>query len=71
MANEEINESISAWTFNVEVAKGFKGGVPPSGQGYQGVIFFRDPKTARVVVNLREVYCDERFIRAITDLRGQ
>jgi len=71
MADEEINETISAWTFNVDLAKGFKGGVPPEGQGYQGVIVCRDPKTARVVVNLREVYRDARFTKAVTDLRSQ
>jgi hypothetical protein len=71
MADEEINESISAWTINLEVAKEFKGGVPAQGQGYQGVIFCRNPKTANVVVNLVEVYRDKDFTQAIADMRSQ
>jgi len=71
MADEEINESISAWSINIEVAKEFKGGVPAQGQGYQGVIFCRNPKTANVVVNLVEVYRDKEFAQAIADMRSQ
>lgn len=71
MADEEINESMSAWTINLAIAKEFKGGVPPEGQGYQGVIFCRDPKTANVVVNLVEVYRDKQFLQAISEMRSQ
>lgn len=57
-----LGEKISSWTLNLEVAKEFKGGVPPEGQGYQGVIFFIKPRPDNVILNLGELFRDTIFL---------
>lgn len=62
-----LSEKVSSWTFDIEVAKGFKSGVPPDGQGYQGVIFcINPPPSSRVIVNLRELYKNPEFCAAMS-----
>lgn len=61
----KLSEKISSWTLDMEVAKHFKGGVPPQGQGYQGVIFCLKPAAESVIINLRSLYNDQVFLRAL------
>lgn len=61
LGDNRLPEKISSWTTDLEIAKGFKGGVPPEGQGYQGVIFSIKPPAGSVIVNLRELYQEPAF----------
>lgn len=65
IGEDKLSEKISAWTTSIEVAKGFKGGVPPQGQGYQGVIFCLHPKPENVIINLSELYREPSFKAAL------
>lgn len=61
-----LTEKVSSWTFDIEIAKAFKSGVPPNGQGYQGVIFcINPPPSSQVIVNLRELYKSPAFCAAM------
>jgi hypothetical protein len=60
-----LPEKISSWTTDLEVAKAFKGGVPPKGQGYQGVILCMMPNPNDVIVNLGTLYRDAEFLEAL------
>lgn len=64
-----LAETISAWTFDTEVAKVFKGGVPPG--GLQGVIFMTVPTPENVIVNLAALYRDQEFLAACARARAQ
>lgn len=61
----KLTEKVSSWTLDLEVAKGFKGGVPPKGQGYQGAIFSLKPPAGSVIVNMSSLYRAPEFLRAI------
>jgi hypothetical protein len=65
LAENRLSETISAWTTDILLAKGFKGGVPPKGQGWQGVIFSLKPEVDNIVLNLNTVYADPAFQEAI------
>lgn len=65
IGEDKLDEKISSWTVNIEVAKAFKGGVPPEGQGFQGVILSVCPPTDSVIVNLRELYKEPAFVAAL------
>lgn len=65
IGENRLTEKISSWTLNIEVAKVFKGGVPPEGQGYQGVILCVCPQSSNVIVNLRDLYRDPDFQEAL------
>ena len=52
----------TSWTTDLEVAKAFKGGVTPNGQG---VIIQVNPPPGSVVLNLVELYKDEEFHLAV------
>lgn len=66
IGENRLTEKISSWTFNLEVAKAFKNGVPPHGQGYQGVIFYINPPPPnQVIINLRELYKNPVFRKAM------
>jgi hypothetical protein len=56
-----LKEEISSWTSNLDVAKNFKGGVPP--KGWQGVVFAFEPSTQAVVLNLAALYRDPTFLQ--------
>ena len=70
IGEDRLPEKISSWTLDIEIAKGFKGGVPPEGQDYQGVILCVHPKPGSIVVNLRELYQDPVFTAALAQHRG-
>jgi len=70
IGEDHLPEKISSWTLDIEVAKGFKGGVPPEGQGYQGVILCVRPWSGSVVVNLRELYQDPAFTAVLEHSRA-
>jgi hypothetical protein len=74
IGEDRLGEKISSWSLDIEVVKGFKGGVPPEGQGYQGVILCVFPKAANVIVNLQELYGERAFTEALeqhkTDIVG-
>lgn len=66
IGENRLPEKVSSWTYDIEVAKAFKSGVPPDGQGYQGVIFcISPPPSSRVIVNLRELYKNPEFCDAM------
>lgn len=65
IGEDKLSEKISSWTTSIEVAKGFKNGVPPEGQGYQGVILCVHPGHDSVVVNLGELYRNRTFVVAL------
>lgn len=65
LAENQLPEKISAWTTDLTLAKSFKGGVPPEGQGWQGVVFVMYPQSEHVVLNLSALYRDEAFKTAI------
>lgn len=70
LGEDRLPEKISSWTLNLEMAKAFKGGVPPEGQGYQGVILCVLPPPGSVIVNLRELYQDPDFTAALEKHKG-
>ncbi len=70
IGEDRLPEKISSWTLDLEVAKGFKGGVPPEGQGYQGVILCVSPPPSSVIINLRELYRDPDFTAALEQHKG-
>lgn len=67
--NLYLAETLSSWTTSIEVAKEFKGGVPPA--GLQGVIFEIIPPPGSVVVNLSVLYRNHEFRQACRRLKGQ
>lgn len=74
IGEDRLSEKISSWSLDIEVVKGFKGGVHPEGQGYQGIILCVLPKAANVIGNLQELYRDRAFTEALeqhkTDIAG-
>ena len=64
-----LSETISSWTLDIEVAKEFKGGVPPA--GYQGIILDIVPTGGSVIVNLSALFRDAAFQAACKRLRSQ
>src|SRR4051812_42794202 len=48
LADRRLPETIAAWTMDLDVAKTFKGGMPPP--GLQGVIFSLVPPAESVVL---------------------
>ena len=71
LGETRLPEKISSWTFDLKIAKHFKGGVPPLGQGFQGVIFERYPSPGEVIVNLWALYSDSDFQKAMATYRDQ
>lgn len=65
IGENRLAEKISSWTLDIEVAKKFKGGVPPQGQEFQGVIFSMHPPPYSVVVSLDKLYRDQAFVDAM------
>jgi hypothetical protein len=68
---DHLDEKISSWTLDLEVAKGFKNGVPPAGQGYHGVIFSIFPSSDRSIVNLDKLFRLDAFQSAIGRWQSQ
>lgn len=65
IGEDRLPEKISSWTIDLELAKAFKGGVPPEGQGYQGTILYLHPPPGSVIVNLYRLYSDEDFVDSL------
>jgi hypothetical protein len=63
LADNQLPETIAAWTTDLDVAKNIKGGVPPPGS--QGVIFRITPPAGSVVLNLVALYADPDFRAAV------
>jgi hypothetical protein len=63
LADRLLPETIAAWTMDLDVAKTFKGGVPPP--GLQGVIFSLVPPAGSVVLNLVTLYANPAFRAAV------
>src|SRR6185437_8950438 len=62
---DSLKEKISSWTFNTEVAKGMKGGVPFPASNDLGVIFQTTPNPQNIIVNIRALYLDADFRDAL------
>lgn len=69
LADRKLPETLSGWTLALEIAKTFKGGVPP--EGWQGVIVAAAPSPENVVVNLDTLYRDPAFSEAIARRRSE
>jgi len=67
----QLAETISSWTNSETVARGVKGGVPPMGQGYQGVIFVITPPPGSVVVNLISLFSDGDFQSSVNEFKSE
>lgn len=65
IGEDRLAEKISSWTLDIELAKAFKGGVPPAGQGFQGTILYLYPPPGRVIVNLSMLFRDASFLDAM------
>lgn len=65
IGEDRLPEKISSWTLDIEVAKGFKGGVPPEGQGFLGTILYLYPPPGSVIVNLSKLFRDAAFLEAM------
>lgn len=63
LADQHLPETISAWTLTPDIAKAFKGGVPP--EGWQGVILVAAPSPSNVVLNLDRLYRERSFCEAL------
>jgi hypothetical protein len=61
LGEQALSEKISSWTFDLAVANTFKEGVPPPGQGLQGIIFERLPRQDEIIVNLWALFRDADF----------
>jgi hypothetical protein len=70
IGEDKLSEKISSWTTSIEVAKSFKNGVPPEGQGYQGVILCTSPNQNSVIVNFGELYDEPAFLAAMEQRRN-
>lgn len=70
IGENKLAEKVSSWTVDVEVAKAFKGGVPPKGQGYQGTILYLFPPQSSVIVNIRRLYEEPAFCDAMNQHRS-
>src|SRR5258708_5657220 len=64
----DLAEATSSWTTSLELAKQFKGGVPPEGD-WQGVIWAVLPSASQVVVNLEALFSDPQFRAACEEAR--
>lgn len=60
-----LEETISSWTWSLNVAQTFKEGVPP--KGYQGAIFAHQPSPQEVIVNLNALFSNAAFQRAVSE----
>lgn len=65
LGENRLPEKISSWTMDVEVAKAFKGGVPPEEQELRAVIFYLYPPPKTVIVNLSKLYREPTFVKAM------
>lgn len=65
IGENRLTEKISSWTLDIGVAKAFKGGVPTSGQGFQGTILYLYPPPGSVIVNLSKLFRDDDFLGAM------
>lgn len=64
-----LEETISSWTLNLEIAQAFKGGVPA--KGYQGAIFTQQPSTHEVIINLNALFSNAEFQLAVSQRRSE
>lgn len=71
IGENRLPEKISSWTVDIGVAKLFKGGVPPEGQGYQGVILGLPPKPENVIVNIHTLYQCAAFRQALEEKKDE
>jgi hypothetical protein len=62
IADDRLPERVAGWTIDPNIAREFKGGVPPA--GLHGVIFKIVPPPESIVLNLFELYRDEDFLAA-------
>lgn len=63
LANERLDETISAWSLDTDFVKKFKDGVPEP--GWQGVICMLSPGVGEIIVNLSLLYSDRDFVTAV------
>ena len=63
IAEDFLPERISSWTLDSDVAKAFKGGVPPD--GWQGVVLSIKAPPDGVIVNLWKLYKTREFLDAL------
>lgn len=69
LAKKALAERVSSWTPSIEVAKSFKGGVPP--EEWRGVILMITPKPEQVVLNLSTLYQADEFQQSLEENRAK
>lgn len=63
IAEDFLPEKVSAWTLDPDIAKAFKGGVPP--RDWQGVVLSIKAPPNGVIVNLWKLYQSQEFLDAL------
>jgi hypothetical protein len=61
----KLNETVSSWSEQYDVAMAIKGGVAPAGMDLLPVIFCVAPERAKVVLNIAELYREPEFNAAV------
>ena len=67
----KLEETISAWTVDLDIAKGIKGEVPHKENQLQVAIFHIIPTSGSVVINLDKLFNDPVFLEACDTHKSQ
>lgn len=65
LGEQELDEQVSSWTLDMEVAKTLLGGVPDIDVGMHHVIFVVHPRPEQVVVNMSSLLRAPEFQQAV------
>jgi hypothetical protein len=60
LIDNELPETIAAWSLSLDVVQTFKGGIPPPDQ--RGIIFQIAPEPDQVIANIAALYADPEFL---------
>lgn len=59
----KLDETVAAWTTSATIAQQFKGGIHPL--GLQGIILRITPPPGSLIANLKALYADPAFVKAM------
>lgn len=62
LIDNELPETIAAWSLSLDVVQTFKGGIPPPDQ--RGIIFQIAPEPHQVIANIAALYADAVFLES-------
>ena len=60
LIDNELPETIAAWSLSLDVVQTFKGGIPPHDQ--RGIVFQIAPEPHQVIANIAALYADPEFL---------